>query len=205
LKENKQMPEANESPILKFVRSHPEYPNCSEANVILFQWVKEHGNAFTYDSFAAGWTALREEIIQTLSSTNAERFLAECKDYPGGRFNAELMDAWITSQIGRDLVWSKENYWAAFEFLQSAGRFATEVEITELEEQPAPIHPGQALADATATREAEEAKVRKLRKMSPIGKPVNKALRALATKERRDNVEPNRLSRQDKFPEAVHI
>jgi hypothetical protein len=196
------MPEANESPILKFVRSHPEYPNCSEANVILFQWVKEHGNAFTYDSFAAGWTALREEIIQTLSSANAERFLAECKDYPGGRFNAELMDAWITSQIGRDMVWSKENFWAAYDYLLSEGKLADEVEIAEPEKQPAPIHPAQALAVAMVEREAEEAR---LRKLSPIGKPVSKKLRALATKERRNNVEPNRLSQQDRFPEAVQI
>jgi hypothetical protein len=71
--------------------------------------------------------------------------------------------------------------------------------------QPTPIHPAQALADAMAAREAEEAKVHKLRKMSPIGKPVNKSLRALAAKERRDNIEPNRLSQQDKFPEHVQI
>jgi hypothetical protein len=197
------MPEQPESPFLKFIRFNPTYPNCSEANVILFQWVKEHGgNSFTYDSFVAGWTALREEIIQALSSANAERFLAECKDYPGGRFNAELMDAFIASQIGRDLVWSKENYWAAYEYLQSEGKFATEIEHTEPAKAPTPIHPARALAEAMAVREAEEAR---LRKLSPIGKPVSKKLRALAVKERRDNVEPNRLTRQDKFPEAVHI
>jgi hypothetical protein len=125
------MPETHESPFARFLRLNPNYPNESTANVLLFEWVKEHGNAFTYDSFAAGWTALREEIIQVLSSANAERFLAECKDYPGGRLNAELMDAFITSQIGRDLVWSKENYWAAYEYLLSEGKFATEVEYTE--------------------------------------------------------------------------
>jgi hypothetical protein len=196
------MPEQIESPFAKFLRLNPNYPNESTANVLLFEWVKEHGNAFTYDSFAAGWTALREEIIQTLSSANAQRFLAECKDYPGGRFNAELMDAWITSQIGRDLVWSKENFWAAYEYLLSEGKFATEVEIAEPEKQPAPIHPAHALAAAITARKTEEAK---LRKLSPIGKPVSKKLRALATKERRDNVEPNRLSQQDRFPEAVQI
>jgi hypothetical protein len=199
------MPEQVESPFAKFLRMHPNYPNESTANVLLFEWVKEHGNAFTYDSFVAAWTVLREEIIQTLSSVNAERFLAECKDYPGGRFNAEFMDAWISSQIGRDLVWSKENFWAAYEYLLSEGKFATEVEITEPQKQPAPKHPAQALAEAMIAREAEEAKVRKLRKLSPAGKPVNKALRALATKERRDRVEPNRLSRQDRFPEQVQI
>jgi hypothetical protein len=196
------MPEHIESPFLKFIRSNPDYPNESTANVLLFEWVKEHGNAFTYDSFVAGWTALREEIIQALSSANAERFLAECKDYPGGEFNAELMDAFIASQIGRDLIWSKENLWAAYEYLRAAEKFATEVEYTEPEKRPAPIHPGQALAEAMTARETEEAK---LRKLSPIGKPVSKKLRALAVKERRDNVEPNRLSRQDRFPEAVQI
>jgi hypothetical protein len=115
------------------------------------------------------------------------------------------MDVFIASQIGRDRVWTKENYFAAYDYLQSEGKFANEVEYTEPEKAPAPIHPAQALAEAMTKREAEEAKVRKLRKMSPIGKPVNKALRDLATKERRDNVEPNRLSRQDKFPEAVYI
>jgi hypothetical protein len=128
--------------------------------------------------------------------------LAECKDYPGGRFNAELMDAWITSQIGRDMVWSKENFWAAYDYLLSEGKLADEVEIAEPEKQPAPIHPAQALAVAMVEREAEEAR---LRKLSPIGKPVSKKLRALATKERRNNVEPNRLSQQDRFPEAVQI
>jgi hypothetical protein len=197
------MPEQSESPFLKFIRSNPDYPNSSEANVILFEWVKTHGgNVFTFDSFVAGWTALREEIIQAVSCYNAERFLAECKDYPGGEFNGALMDAFIASQVGRDRVWTKENYWAAFDYLQSEGKFATEVEIAEPEKQPAPIHPAQALAAAMVKREAEEAK---LRKMSPIGKPVNKKLRALATMERRDNVEPNRLSQQDRFPEAVQI
>jgi hypothetical protein len=199
------MPEQPESPFQTFLRLNPNYPNESTANVILFQWVKEHGNAFTLDSFAAGWTALREEIIRTVSSHNAKQFLAECPAYPGGRFNAELMDVFIASQIGRDRVWTKENYWSAFEFLQSEGKFATEVEITEPEKKPEPIHPAQKLAAAMAAREAEEAKVRKLRKMSPIGKPVPKALRTLATKERRDGIEPNRLSRQDRFPEAVQI
>jgi len=197
------MPEQSESPFLKFIRSNPDYPNSSEANVILFEWVKTHGgNVFTFDSFVAGWTALREEIIQAVSCYNAERFLAECKDYPGGEFNGALMDAFIASQVGRDRVWTKENYWAAFDYLQSEGKFATEVEIAEPEKQPAPIHPAQALAAAMVKREAEEAK---LRKMSPIGKPVSKKLRALATKERRNNVEPNRLSQQDRFPEAVQI
>jgi hypothetical protein len=198
------MPEPNESPFLKFIRSHPDYPNCSEANVILFEWVKTHGgNTFSFDSFVAGWKALREQITQTLSSHNAERFLAECKDYPGGEFNGALMDCWIASQIGRDLVWSKENYWAAYEYLLSEGKFASEVvEIAEPKKQPQPIHPAHALADAMAAREAEEAK---LRKLAPIGKPVSKKLRALATKERRQNIEPERLSRQDRFPEAVQI
>jgi hypothetical protein len=200
------MPEQSESAFQKFIRSNPDYPNCSEANVPLFEWIRTHGNDFTtIDSFAAAWTALREEMIQAVSSANAERFLAECKDYPGGAFNAGLMDAFIASQVGRDRVWTKENYWAAFDYLQSEGKFATEVEITEPQKQPAPKHPAQALAIAMAAREAEEAKARKLRKMSPIGKPVAKALRALATKERRDNVEPNRLSQQDRFPEAVQI
>jgi hypothetical protein len=196
------MPEQPESPFQTFLRSNPNYPNESTANVIMFQWVKEHGNAFTLDSFAAGWTALREDLIQAVSSYNAERFLAECPAYPGGRFNAELMDVFIASQIGRDRVWTKENYWSAFEFLQSEGKFATEVEITEPEKKPDPIHPAQKLAAAMAAREAE---VAKLRKLSPIGKPVSKKLRALAVKERRDNVEPNLLSRQDRFPERVEI
>jgi hypothetical protein len=199
------MPEQSESAFQKFIRLHPDYPNCSEANIPLFEWIRAHGNDFTStDSFATAWTALREEIIRTVSSHNAEQFLRECPAYPGGRFNAELMDAHIRTQVG-DRVWTKENYFAAYDYLQSEGKFATEVEIAEPEKQPEPIHPAQALAIAMVAREAEEAKVRKLRKMSPIGKPVNKALRALATKERRDNVEPNLLSRQDRFPERVEI
>jgi hypothetical protein len=199
------MPEQSEPPFLKFIRLNPDYPNESTANVLLFEWVKEHGNAFTYDSFAAGWTALREEIIRVLSSANAERFLAECPAYPGGRLNAGLMDAHIRTQVGSDRVWSKENYWAAFDYLQSAGMFAIEIEHVEPEKKPSPIHPAQTLAEAMNAREAEEEKLRKLRKMSAIGKPVSKALRALAIKERRESIEPERLSRQDKFPEAVHI
>jgi hypothetical protein len=196
------MSEQPESPFKTFLRLNPNYPNESTANVILFQWVKEHGNAFTFDSFVAGWTALREEIIQTVSSHNAELFLAECPAYPGGRFNAELMDAFIASQIGRDRVWSKENYFASFEYLQSGGKFATEVEYTEPEKKPAPIHPAQAFADAMSKREAEEAK---LRKRSPIGKPVSKKLRNLAVQERRRSIEPQRLRRQDQTPEHVQI
>jgi hypothetical protein len=196
------MPEQIESPFAQFLRLNPNYPNESTANVILFQWVKEHGNALTFDSFAAAWTVLREDIIQAVSSYNAERFLAECLAYPGGRFNAELMDAHIRTQVGDDRVWTKENYWAAFEFLQSEGKFATEVEIAEPKKQPAPIHPAQALADAMVARKGEEAR---LRKLSPIGKPISKKLRALATKERRDNIEPNRLALQDRSPEAVQI
>jgi hypothetical protein len=197
------MPETPESPFAKFLRLNPNYPNESTANVLLFAWVKEHGgNAFTYDSFVAGWTALREDIVQAVSSKNAEQFLAECPAYPGGRFNAEIMDAFIASQVGRDRVWSKENYSQAYDYLVSEGKFANEVEYTEPEKKPAPIHPAQVLAEAMAAREAEEAK---LRKLSPIGKPVSKKLRALAVKERRNNIEPNRLSQQDRFPEAVQI
>jgi hypothetical protein len=196
------MPEQPESPFKTFLRLNPNYPNESTANVLLSEWVKEHGNAFTYDSFVAGWTALREEIIQTLSSANAERFLAECKDYPGGRFNAELMDAWISSQIGRDLVWSKENFWASYEYLLSEGKFAMEVEYTEPGKALTPVHPAQSLHDAMVKRKAEETE---LRKMSPIGKPVSKKLRNLAVQERRRNIEPQRLRRQDQAPEHVQI
>jgi hypothetical protein len=195
-----------ESPFLKFIRLNPDYPNCSQANIPLFEWIRTHGNDFTSsDSFVAAWKACRDEILEGVSSANAEQFLAECKDYPGGAFNGGLMDAFIASQVGRDRVWSKENYFAAYEYLLSEGKFATEVEYIEPEKKTAPIHPAQALAEALAAREAEEAKARKLRKLSPIGKPVPKALRALATKERRESVEPNRLSRQDRFPEAVKI
>jgi hypothetical protein len=192
-----------ESPFLKFVRLHPDYPNCSEANVPLFEFIRTHGNDFTSsESFAKAWVAHREEIIQAVSSHNAEQFLAECPAYPGGRFNAELMDVFIASQIGRDRVWTKENYFAAFDYLQSEGKFANEVEYTEPEKEPAPIHPAQALAAAMVSRAAEEAR---LRKLSPIGKPVNNKLRNLAVQERRRNVEPNLLSRQDRFPERVEI
>jgi hypothetical protein len=199
------MTEQLESPFMKFIRLHPNYPNCSEANIPLFEWIRtQGGNDFaSSDSFVAAWHACRDEILEGLSSTNAEQFLSECKDYPGGAFNAGLMDAFIASQVGRDRVWSKENYWAAYDHLSSEGKFATEIKYVEPQiSKPAPIHPARALADAMASREAEEAK---LRKLSPIGKPVPKALRALATKSRRGNIEPNRLSRQDRFPEAVQI
>jgi len=197
------MSEQPESPFLKFVRSNPDYPNCSEANIPLFEWIRTHGNDFaSSDSFVAAWHACRDEILEGLSSANAKQFLSECPAYPDGEFNGALMDSFIASQVGRDRVWTKENYWQAYEHLSSEGTFATEVEYTEPEKKSAPIHPAQALAQAMAARAAEEAK---LRKLSPIGKPVNKKLRALATKERRDNVEPNRLSRQDRFPEAVQI
>jgi hypothetical protein len=111
------MPEQPESPFKQFLRIHPNYPNESTANTLLFEWVKNHGGStFSFDSFVAGWAALREEIIQTVSSHNAERFLEECKDYPGGEFNGALIDAFIASQVGRvgrDRVWSKNNLWAA--------------------------------------------------------------------------------------------
>jgi hypothetical protein len=200
------MPEQSESAFQKFIRLNPDYPNCSEANIPLFEFIRTHGNDFTSsDSFAAAWTALRSEIIQAVSSANAEKFLAECKDYPGGAFNAGLMDAFIASQVGRDRVWTKENYLAGYEYLKSENTFATEVEYTAPEKKAEPIHPAHSLAEAMTAREAEEAKVRKLRKMSALGKPVSKALRALATKERRNNIAPNRLSQQDKFPEHVQI
>jgi hypothetical protein len=51
-------------------------------------------------------------------------------------------------------------------------------------------------------RKAEETE---LRKMSPIGKPVSKKLRNLAVQERRRNIEPQRLRRQDQAPEHVQI
>jgi hypothetical protein len=197
------MPEQIESSFAKFLRMYPNYPNESTANVLLFQWIKDHGgNAFTYDSFVAGWTAPREELIQTVSSLNAETFLNECPEYPGGSFNAELLLAHIRTQVGSDRVWSKENYFSAYEYLKSKGMFATEVEYTETEKAPAPLHPAQALADAMTQREAEEAK---LRKLSPIGKPVSKKLRNLAVQERRRNIEPQRLRRQDQTPEHVQI
>jgi hypothetical protein len=72
------MSEQPESPFLKFIRLNPDYPNCSEANIPLFEFIRTHGNDFTStDSFVAAWKALRPEIIQAVSSANAERFLAE--------------------------------------------------------------------------------------------------------------------------------
>ena len=197
------MPEQSESAFQEFIRLNPDYPICSEANVPLFEWIRTHGNDFTSpDSFVAAWKALRSEIIQAVSTKNAETFLAECPAYPGGRFNAELMTAHIRMQVGDDRVWTKENYFASYEYLQSEGKFATEVEYTEPEKKPAPIHPAQALAEAMTKREAEEAR---LRKLSPIGKPVSKKLRNLAVQERRRNIEPQRLRRQDQTPEHVQI
>jgi len=195
------MSETPESPFLKFVRSTPDYPNCSESNILLFEFIRTHGNDFTsLDSFAKAWAANREEIIQAVSCANAKRFLVECPAFIANEFNAGLLDSFVADQVGRERPWSVENYWQAYEFLQSTGQFAVEIEYTEPAKKPAPIHPAQSLADAMAAREAEEAKIRKL---SPIGKPVSEKLRALATKERRDGIE--RLSHQDKFPEAVHI
>jgi hypothetical protein len=196
-----------ESPFMEFIRLHPDYPNRSESNIQLFEYIRtECGNDFTNpESFAKAWAAHREEIIQAVSSHNAERFLAECPAYPGGNFNAEIMSAHIRTQVGDGRVWTVENYFSAYEYLKSEGLLATEIEYTEPEKKPTPIHPARALADAMATRAAEEAKLLKLRKMSPIGKPVSKALISLATKSRRDNVEPNLLSRQDRFPERVEI
>jgi hypothetical protein len=38
------MSEAPESPFLKFIRSNSDYPNCLEANIPLFEWIRTHGN-----------------------------------------------------------------------------------------------------------------------------------------------------------------
>jgi hypothetical protein len=195
------MSEEVEKPFAKFLRLNPTYPNQSEANIPLFAWIREHGNNFSeYRSFESAWNVLRDEIIQRISSQNAEKFLAKCLEFPRGSFNAEMMNAHISTQVGEDRVWTVENYQAAYEYLSEAGKFATNVDVPAPVAEPIPVHPAHTLADAMNARSAEEAHVRK---MVPIGKPVPKKLRALAVAERRANTEPNRLRDLDKTPHLV--
>jgi hypothetical protein len=195
------MSEEVEKPFAKFLRLNPTYPNQSEANIPLFAWIREHGNNFSeYRSFESAWNVLRDEIIQRISSQNAEKFLAKCPEFHRGEFNSEMMDAHIRMQVGDDRVWTVENYWQAFEYLSQAGMFARNVDVPAPPVEPVPVHPAHSLADAMNARSAEEALIRK---MSPIGKPVPKKLRALAITERRANTESNRLRDLDKTPHLV--
>jgi hypothetical protein len=191
-----------EKPFPKFIRLHPEYPSSeSSANVRLFAWIREHGNDFSaYESFENAWNATRTEIIQDISSKNAEKFLAKCPQFPLGDFNAGMMNAHIRTQVGDDRVWTVENFWAAFEYLSEAGKFVRNVDLQLPASEPVPVHPAHSLADAMNARAAEEAR---LRKLSPIGKPIPKKLRVLAIAERRANTEPNRLRDIDKTPHLV--
>jgi hypothetical protein len=66
---------------------------------------------------------LTPEEKHEISLANARQFLAECPEFYGSEYNGNLIERWLTDQIGTAYPFSVENYWAAFEYLSEHGRF----------------------------------------------------------------------------------
>jgi hypothetical protein len=79
-------------------------------------------------------TKITPEQKNEISVANARQFLAECPEFYGSEYNAELMQQWIINQVGAAYPMSLDNFWCAYEYLSEHGRF----EPRPVETAPAP-------------------------------------------------------------------
>lgn len=185
--------EAQKPPYQKFVERTPDYPNCELAENALDSWLANSNVSFpNADDYTVAWVAVKDDVIDALNHEAAAQFIEECPDFYECPYNGSLITAHLTQQLGKG-PWTVENIHVAHEFLRDKG-------LLQLRPAPEPTMADQKLllrskaeseAEAAANAEAEAKRLRKLRNM-PI-----KALKVLATRERRGQIDQERLTLLD--------
>jgi hypothetical protein len=92
---------------------------------------------------------LTPEQVEILSGQNAKRWMDSQPAYFGCPYNSMLMDEFIATQVGREYVWSWENFEAAYLFLREAGVLQ--------------LRPAAPPSDAELAHQAEQAKQEQVR------------------------------------------
>jgi hypothetical protein len=131
---------------------------------------------------------LTAEEKHEISLTNARQFLAECPEFYGSEYNGNLIERWLTDQIGTAYPFSVENYWAAFEYLSEHGRF----ESRPVGTAPAPqVHRSSGIVSTITGVLADDAAIADNFKAlgntatsGPLDKKSLAELKAAATKQR---------------------
>jgi hypothetical protein len=148
---------------------------------------------------------LSPEDVLEMSAQNAKHWMASRPEYLGCPFNSVLMDTHIATQVGRQYVWTWENYEAAYEFLDESGVLqirpveASQDEIDAVQEQAL----RQQIQDEHLTRQAARLSATVAEAESRLKQQPVSVLRTLANVERhklkgapRETPQAGRESRQ---------